>query len=309
MNLQQLEYIISVDNMRHFAKAADACFVTQPTLSMMIQKLEEELDVKLFDRSKQPVIPTDVGEAILVQARRVLNEAAQIGEIAATAKGIMRGHLHIGIIPTVAPYLLPRFIHRFSVQFPDVRLSLTEMLTKDIVRSLKEGKIDCGVLATPLDDSSIDERVLYYEPLVTYLSKDNPMFKKRRLSVDDLSGMPLMLLKDGHCYRDQIGRLCSLRDKTVERQGFNYESGSLEALKNMVDYNGGITILPLMATLNIPQTKVRHFMSPVPVREISLITHRDFIKKKLIDAVFREIVNSLPGELKTRQRKNIIPVQ
>src|SRR5687768_8393452 len=171
MTFTQLEYIIAVDTHRHFAKAAKQCFITQPTLSMQIQKLEEELGSKIFDRSKQPVIPTEIGEEIVRQARIIIHETKMIHELIRDRDGVLQGELRIGIIPTLAPYLLPMFLQPFLTAYPGIRIRVKEMTTDIIVEKLKAGRIDVGLLVTPLQDNGIREHPLFYEELVAYVSK------------------------------------------------------------------------------------------------------------------------------------------
>src|SRR5687768_6479437 len=177
MTFTQLEYIVAVDNTRHFARAAELCFVTQPTLSMQLQKLEEELGLKIFDRTRQPVVPTDAGREVITQARKILAERDLIQEVVQVQKAILHGRLSVGVIPTLAPYLLPLFIPLFTKKFPGIKLVLHELTTEGMVQRLKEGRLDAGVLVTPLQDASIAEEPLFYEELVAYVSEGNKAYK------------------------------------------------------------------------------------------------------------------------------------
>jgi LysR family hydrogen peroxide-inducible transcriptional activator len=311
MTITQLEYIVAVDTHRHFAKAAAQCFVTQPTLSMQIQKLEELLGSKIFDRSKQPVIPTEVGEEIIQQARIILNEVKKIDRLISDKAGILKGELRLGIIPTLAPYLLPLFLQPFLKKYPDVIIKVKEMTTDIIVEKLKSGRIDAGLLVTPLQENSIKEYPLFYEELVAYVSKKNSAYKKTYVLPDDIDLKELWLLEEGHCFRSQIINLCELKKQTKEQSNFEYEAGSVETLRKMVELNNGVTILPELATLDFSARQlnmIRHFKAPAPVREVSLVTHRDFIKKKIIDALKQEIINILPGKLTTNKNKNLVKI-
>ncbi len=301
MNLQQLEYIIAVDTHRHFGKAAKACHITQPTLSMMIQKLEDELGIKIFDRSKQPVIPTETGGLLLDQARRVLREAQELTEIVQRQKGIVEGQLQLGIIPTLAPYLVPLFIRSFMIDYPGVRLKIAELTTEQIVEGLLKGKLDVGILVTPLDHKAIQENPLFYEPFWVYSSHS---YEKQYLLPSDIDPDELWLLEEGHCLRSQILNLCELRKQS--NQLLQYENGSIETFKRLVDHDRGITILPELATrsLSTPQkTRLMPFQEPVPVREVSLVTHRNFIKKQLIEALQEKILSSLPRTLRKKENE------
>ncbi|MGC4102671.1 hydrogen peroxide-inducible genes activator [Ferruginibacter sp.] len=311
MTITQLEYIIAVDTHRHFATAAEQCFITQPTLSMQIQKLEENLGSKIFDRSKQPVIPTEIGEEIIKQARIILNEVKKIDQLIADKQGILQGELKIGIIPTLAPYLLPLFLQPFLKKYPGVTIKVKEMTTDIIVEKLKTGRIDAGLLVTPLQENSIKEYPLFYEELVAYVSKKNAAYKKTYVLADDIDLKELWLLEEGHCFRSQIINLCELKKQTRQQSNFEYEAGSVETLRKMVELNNGVTILPELATLDFSSRQlnmIRHFRSPAPVREVSLVTHRDYIKKKLIDVLKEEIVAILPPKLALNKNKNLVKI-
>ncbi len=311
MTFVQLEYIVALDTFRHFADAAAKCFVTQPTLSMQILKLEEELGIKIFDRSKQPVLPTDAGVEIIEQARKILAERDIITENIAEKKGIVNGELKIGIIPTLAPYLLPLCIHPFTKKYPHVKLIVTELTTELIIAKLREGKIDVGLLITPLQQQGIQEHVLFYEELVAYISKNNTAYKKTYILDKDIDPNKLWLLEEGHCFRSQILNLCELRKSSREASHFQYEAGSLETLRRMVDLNDGITILPELATIDFTQKQLRnlrYFKKPAPVREVSIITHRHFSKKKLVEIFKQVILDSIPEKIRANKKNNVIPV-
>ncbi len=311
MTFIQLEYIIAVDTFRHFAKAAENCFITQPTLSMQIQKLELELGVKIFDRSKQPVVPTEMGQQLVEQARKILAEKQMIEELVQTRKGLLTGDLKIGIIPTLAPYLLPLFIQQFTNKHPNVKLVVTELTTELIISRLKEGRIDVGILVTPLNEKGIKEHVLFYEEMVAYVSKNNEAFNKSDVLPQDIDPNKLWLLEEGHCFRSQVLNLCELRKPGNHGSNFEYEAGSFETLRRMVELNDGITVLPQLATFDLNENQkqlVRQFSGPAPMREVSMVVHRDFVKKRLIDVLKGEIVESVPGKLLLNKNKNVISI-
>ena len=288
MTITQLEYIIAVDTYRHFAVAASHCYVTQPTLSMQIQKLEDDLDCKIFDRSKQPVVPTEIGEDIIRQARVIVHEAKMLQQMVKDKRDELDGELRIGIIPTLAPYLLPLFLQDFLVKFPDIRLRIKEMTTDTVIDNLKSGRIDAGLLVTPLQESSLVEYPLFYEEMVAFVSKNNAAFKKTYVLPADINSDELWLLEEGHCFRSQIIQLCELKKQSGVHQRFDYEAGSVETFKQ--------------------QNMIRHFKSPAPVREVSIVTHRDFLKKKLVDVLKEEIINALPERIKSARKKHIIGI-
>ena len=311
MTFVQLEYIVAVDTYRHFASAAEHCFVTQPTLSMQIQKMELELGVKIFDRSKQPVVPTEIGQQLVEQAKRILSEKNMIDELVQIKKGILTGELKIGIIPTLAPYLLPLFIQQFTSKHPQVRLVVSELTTEKIISRLRESRIDVGILVTPLNEAGIKEYVLFYEELLVYVSKNNPVYNKAFVLPQDIDPNKLWLLEEGHCFRSQILNLCELRKVGRGSNNFEYEAGSFETLRRMVELNDGITVLPQLATFDLntnQQQLVRQFRKPAPMREVSMVVHRDFVKKRLIDVLKTEIMDSVPEKIRLNKSKNVIAV-
>lgn len=311
MTFTQLEYIIALDAYRHFSTAADNCHVTQPTLSMQIQKLEEELGITVFDRSKQPVVPTETGIEVLKQAKNILVQRNMLQELIQQKKGILTGELRIGIIPTLAPYLLPLFIQQFAAKYAQVKLIVSEMTTDLIVRQLREGGIDAGILITPLLQKGIKEYVLFYEELMAYVSRKNALYKKHYVLAKDIDPNKLWLLEEGHCFRSQIENLCELRKMSLSGSHFDYETGSIETLRRMVDLNDGITILPELATLDMPPKQmqlIRQFKSPAPVREVSVVVHRDFVKKRLVDALKQEIIAGVPDKIKKNKASNVVPI-
>lgn len=292
MNFQQLEYILAIAQHRHFARAAEACNVTQPTLSMMVQKLEEEVGLKIFDRSKQPVCLTETGEELVKQARLILNASKRFAEIANEAKNEIGGELRVGVIPTIAPYLLPLFLKSFYDKYPKVHLKISELITDQILQKLDDGSLDIGILVMPENDQSLKEIPLYTEAFVVYSPRE---FDKEYLLAEDINVSDLLLLEEGHCFRSQILKFCELRkpaDMKVE-----YTSGSLETLRNLADRHLGITILPELATLDFTGDqlkKIKQFAAPRPVRKISLVMKRDYLKRKLIGLFAEEIIRHVP---------------
>lgn len=309
MTLTQLEYIVTLDTHRHFVLASEKCFVTQPTLSMQIQKLEEELGVKLFDRTKQPVIPTEIGSSIIAQARTILREAKMIQQMINDQKDIMTGELRIGIIPTLAPYLLPPLFKQMRDKYPQLNLVIKETITEEVVQELKSNRLDCGLVVTPLKDSSIKEDILFYEELFVYVSKKNVLYDKKYVLATEIDPDQLWLLEEGHCFRSQILNLCELR-KSSDFQ-FKYETGNIETLKRMVDKSDGITILPELAVMEFskPQLKfVKRLVEPSPAREVSLVTHRDHIKTKLIKTLKEEILLIVPKTMQKLNKKKVVEI-
>lgn len=311
MTFVQLEYVIAVATYQHFARAAEHCYVTQPTLSMQIHKLEKELGIKIFDRSKQPVVATEAGKQMIEQARRIIAEKNVLAEKVQSFKGVLTGELKVGIIPTLAPYLLPLFITRFTKKYPDVKLTVNEITTEVLITRLREGRIDAGILVTPLNENGIKEQPLFYEELMAYVSRKNEAYQKTYVLPQDIDPNKLWLLEEGHCLRSQIVNLCELRKASREGSHFEYEAGSIETLRRMVELNDGITILPELATLTLNNKQlelIRHFKKPTPMREVSLVVHRDFVKKRLIDALRKEINDSIPEKIRANKSAGVVPV-
>lgn len=307
MTISQLEYIVAVDDHRHFGLAAEHCFVTQPTLSMQIQKLEEELGIKIFDRSVKPVTPTEVGSEIIARARSILREASTIRQIINDRKNILSGEVRIGVIPTLAPYLLPPLFKKIRSDYPHLELNIREMVTREIIHELKNNKLDCGLAATPLNDPVIHEQVLFYEEMYLYVSRKNALIDKKYVMPAEINPDQLWLLEEGHCFRTQILNLCELQKSTAFH--CRYETGNIESLKRMVDQSDGITMLPELAVQEIHASglrQVKRLKQPAPVREISLITHRDQIKTRLIEAIKGSVLAIIPSHMQQLQNRKVL---
>jgi LysR family hydrogen peroxide-inducible transcriptional activator len=313
MNIQQLEYIVAVDKYRHFLKASEACYITQATLSGMIKKLEEELNVTLFDRSKHPVVPTDVGKKIVSQAKIALREINRIKEIVTEDSGEIKGDIKIGIIPSLAPYLLPLFISDFTDTYKDIKVIINEMTTEKIKQKLKEGFIDVAILALPLQDKELIEDTLFFEEFFHYGELNvNYDKKKKYILPEDINLNKLLLLEEGHCLRDQVLNLCELRVKDSRDLRIEYQSGSIETLKQMVDLNLGSTILPELSLLTLDakqKEKLSSFSAPYPVREIGLVCYSNYVKKNLIKALKKCILDNVPDNVLTKKDICVVPIK
>ncbi len=311
MTLQQLEYALAIGRTGSFVAAADECFVTQPTLSMQVKKLEEEIGITIFDRSRQPVSVTDAGRLFLDQARVVIREKSRLMEVLSSARGEVAGTFRLGIIPTLAPYLVPLFLVRFTSKYPGVHLEVEEMTTAIITEQLKKETLDAGILATPLDEPQLHETFLFNEPYVGYLSKNHSLWGKKQLRTEDIDANDVWLLSDGHCMKNQVLQLCKRRKENPNGTSFEFRSGSIETLRRMVETGNGMTILPWLAVPALSpkqQAAVRYFRSPEPVREISIVTHRAQLKRGIIDALSAEIASSIPASLRRTQKINVLPV-
>lgn len=307
MTLIQYEYIIAVDNYRHFGRAAEACFVTQPTLSMQIHKLEDQLGVVIFDRSKQPVVPTDIGKRIIEQARVVVSASKKVKELVEDEKGELAGELNIGIIPTLSPYLLPLFINNLITKYPQVNIKVQELITEQVVKKLKNETLDIGLIVTPINDPGLITKPLFYEEFYGYVAKTSPFYKEEELEANNIPSNEIWLLNEGHCFRDQVLNVCQKYDERESQ--FKYESGSLEALKRIVDKHGGMTLLPELATVGFDKQskdKLRPFKNPKPVREVSLVMHRSYLKRKLVEALHKEILSAIPDHINIKKHGEVI---
>jgi LysR family hydrogen peroxide-inducible transcriptional activator len=301
MNLQQLEYIIALDLHRNHVKAAEHCHVTQPTLSMMVKKLEDELDVKIFQKT-QPLKPTPSGEIIIRRARQILQEVKNLKDFIRHEKDSLEGDFRLGVIPTLAPYLLPRFLNEFLQKHPGTSFTVMELQTVDIVNQLKANKLDLGILVTPLDDKEIREVPIFYEPILVYTSESLKYYQQEKINLKTLNYDNLLLLEEGHCFRGQVENLCSAKNKNVHHQ-LNYQSGSFETLKAMVDNNYGYTLIPELA-VNVKSKHVKHFTSPEPVREVSFAVHQGFVKETLLEKLREAILKSIPAHFKKNDKKS-----
>jgi LysR family transcriptional regulator, hydrogen peroxide-inducible genes activator len=307
MTITQLEYVVAVATYKSFVAAADKCFVTQPTLSMQIQKLEDELGVKLFDRNKHPIAITAMGEAIVNQARVILSESEKIMELIQNQQNKLGGSFKFAIIPTVAPYIVPGLLEKYVEHFPDVKLQVRELETDQIIKALKNNEIDAGLVSTPLEQNGIKEYPLFYEPFVGYFSEDEKALKKKLISPSDIALDRIWLLNEGHCMRNQIINLCSDQVQRLQAERpFQYESSNVETLRKMVDKNKGMTVLPELATHEFEEDqmeKVRYFEDPEPVREIGLVTNDHFVRLTLLQSLMDEILNLVPEKMRV-QKKN-----
>lgn len=309
MNIQQLEYILAVQTHQSFTKAADACNVTQATLSMMIKKLEEELEIIIFDRSKQPIITTQMGKNIIEQGIKILGEIQTLHQIAQHEKKEISGDLKIGIIPTIAPYLLPLILKKYQKDFPKVHLHITECTTAQIIEKLKSNQIDVGILSTPIQELTIKEYPLYYEKYFLYINKDEKQYQKTFIMPDQIDIHKLWLLEEGHCMRNQILNLCELKRKDTLSENIQYEAGSISTLINLVDHHYGITIIPELAidgmSLN-QKSQVIPFGGTIPMREIGLVTHYHYVKERLIRSLQNTILETIPSKMKHKPQDSQI---
>ncbi len=298
MTLQQLEYIVAVYRTRHFVKAAEACGVTQPTLSAMIQKLEAELDVKLFERSSQQVMPTAIGKVVVEQAWKVLNRARKLKDIVAEEKKALTGTFRLGILPTIAPYLLPRFFPRLMRENSSLEIRVVEMKTADIRRAIDRGEIDAAVMVDTGDLDDYALTTLFYEQFLAYVSPSDQLSAKKSIKTSDLSNELLWLLDEGHCFRDQLVKYCQLKAAKTSQSA--YSLGSIETFMRIVENGQGMTFIPELATMQLTPTQkelVRPFAIPIPTREVVMATSKAFVRQSLLNMIVGQIRNSVPEKM------------
>ena len=310
MTITQLQYVLAVAEHKNFTLAAEKCFVTQPTLSMQIQKIEEELNILIFDRSKKPIQLTSIGQKIVEQAKNIVNEAGKIKDIVEFQKGFIGGEFRIGIIPTIMPTLLPMFLNNFIKKYPKIKLIIEELNTDEIITKLKNGHLDAAIAATPLEDEKIKEIVLYYEPFVAYIPENFAISQKNEIEVSDLNIEDILLLQDGHCFRDGILNLCK-NQNPASKNSFQLESGSFETLIKLADEGLGTTLLPYLHTLNLNEKdklKLRQFKEPKPAREVSLIYPKSELKIHIIDALRNTISGVVKGAIAFQNVQIISPI-
>lgn len=311
MTITQLQYVLAVAEHQNFTLAAEKSFVTQPTLSMQIQKLEDELDILIFDRTKKPIQLTDVGKKIVEQAKNIVNESGRIKDIVDQQKGFVGGEFKLGIIPTIMPTLLPMFLTNFIKKHPKVNLKIEELNTQAIIQKIKEGHLDAAIAATPLLNENIKERVLYYEPFVAYIPESHRLSNSKKINASDLNIDDILLLEDGHCFRDGVINLCKTA-KGYEDDYFQLESGSFETMVKLSNEGLGMTLLPYLHTLDIKEKEkncLRFFNDPNPAREVSLIYHKNELKIHIIDALQDVISGIIRGAIAFQNVEIISPVK
>ncbi len=297
MTITQLEYIIALAKYENFLEASKQCFVTQPTLSIQVQKLEEYLGVTIFDRSKKPLKPTEIGKKIIEQAKIIIHEYKRIEEILMESKNVLEGEFRLGIIPSVSVSLLPVFLKSFTQKYPKIKLVLSELQTEEMMKKLQNEEIDAGIASTPLNDPQLIEKPLYLEPFFLFIHSENPLFQKKEIKEADLVDQEILLMNEGHCFRNQVTQICKLR----KNKGIFFESGSFQTLISLVEQNLGITLLPFLVTEGIKSPKqkqmIRKITGITPSRQISLIYRRKHLKEGILTALENSIISSLPKNL------------
>lgn len=310
MTITQLQYVLAVAEYQNFTLAAEKSFVTQPTLSMQVQKLEDELDILIFDRSKKPIAITEIGKKIVAQAKNIVAEAERMKDVVDQDKGFVGGDFTLGIIPTVMPTLLPMFLSTFIKKFPKVNLIIKEQATDTLIRNLEDNHLDAAIAATPLGVDFLIERPLYYEPFVGYVPHTHRLAKLKEISTSDLDISDILLLQDGHCFRDGIINLCG-SSKSPHNERFQIQSGSFETLVNLSNEGLGMTLLPFLNTMDLDEkksTNLKHFKKPSPAREISIIYHKSELKLQITEALKDTIAGIVRGAIAFQDVEIISPL-
>lgn len=311
MTITQIQYVLAVAKHKNFSAAAESCFVTQPTLSMQIQKLEEELEIVIFDRTKKPLKITDIGKQIIKQAQIIMNESDRINDIVAQQKGVISGEFSLGIIPTVSPTLLPMFLANFINKYPKVTLKIEEQNTENVLKSIEDGIFDAAILATPLHNPNIVERPLYYEPFVAYVPDNHRLQKSKTIYSEDLDINDILMLEDGHCFKESVLNICN-KDVIEAKNRFQLKSGSFETLIRLSNEGLGMTLLPYLHALELKESdkkNIQYFAEPQPAREISLIYHKSEVKMQIIKALHRTISGVIRGAITFNNVKIISPTR
>ncbi len=313
MSIQQLKYLIALDDLRHFGLAAKSCFVAQPTLTTQFKKLEEELGIQLIDRQSSPVRPTRIGEKVIAQARLIMDDVAGLHSLLEEEISSISGTYILGIIPTLAPYLLPLFIRSFTADFPDVHLIVREMQSEQIMEGLKRKQLDVGLLVTPLEEKQLREIPLYYEPFLIYASPEEPILQRSPLLPKHVDPKSLWILQQGHCFRNQMLNICNAAPSTSgmttgdgsapDVGSFTFQAGSIETLKNMVRNNAGYTIIPEMSVHpTTDKNHIKRFAQPQPAREVSLVVNKSFTREKLLLELRKAILKVVPEDFRKNER-------
>ena len=307
MTIQQLQYIVALDEYRHFVRAAESCFVAQPTLTLQVKKLEEEIGVAIFDRSAHPITPTQMGEKFIGKAREILREVQSLKNLVNEERNALSGTYRLGVIPTLAPYLLPIFLKEFSDAHPEIQLEIKELQSEEIIQRLNQGKLDMAILATPLEENGLREIPLFYESFLVYAHPEHPILEKKKLSAKELDDNGLWVLDQGHCFRNQVLNICEKAGQLNASSQLSFESGSIETLKNMIKGYSGYTLIPELAVdFDRDDTFIRRFQSPQPAREISLVVHNSFSKDLLLQHLRKSILDQVPDSFLKNEKYSAI---
>ncbi|NRB62409.1 MAG: LysR family transcriptional regulator [Saprospiraceae bacterium] len=313
MTLQQLDYALALAKYGSYSKAAQAVGITQPAMSLRIKKLEEGVGLVLFDRSQKPVRPTLEGKLFLEKAQFLLTQADQLRDFALGLQQEIKGEIQIGIIPTLAPYMLPLFINDLNQQFGELKLHIKEMLTLEIIEGLRSGTLHAGIISTPITHKTqFIIKPLFYERFLLFVSDDHPLFQYKKITVDQIPTHELWLLKEGNCFRDQVDNLCESSSLGEQQELFLYESSSIESLCRIVEHKGGITFLPELSTLHLTAERedmIKEISGRPRVREISMIHLPNEVRVNLVDEVAKVIQKNIPSHMINKDPTEVIPTR
>jgi len=303
MNLRDLKYLVTVADTHHFGQAAELCFVSQPTLSGQIKKLEAELGVSLFERSKRSVQTTELGEAIVLKAREILEQAEALRQLARSHQDPLVGPLRMGAIPTLSPYLMPLILKPLKESYPQIKLVLSEEQTQTLLQRLAKYEIDAALLATPVNEAEFISMALFNEPFWLALPSEHSLVKKEKITQADLDNTDLLLLAEGHCLADQVMQVCHIRERSAQGDLADLRAASLETLLQMVATGSGSTLLPALA-LNSISLKgkgivLKELQLPDTYRQISLVYRRTFPRRKVLEVFAQLVLNNLPDNVQS----------
>lgn len=309
MTFAQLQYVEVVSRLRSFSKASKELHITQPALTLQIKKLEEELGFSIFNRTKMPLVITKEGEVFLKRAIQIIRLVDDLYDVAIELEEEISGTLNIGAIPTIAPYLTPVFMENLHKEYPKLRLSIKEQLTEEIITSVKNGEIDAGIIATPVQAKGVEFRTLFYEKFFLYVSDRSPFYKRESINLNEIDLSELWYLNEGNCFQNQVNAICEISNRISEKQNFRYQSNSIESLRYIVEYRGGMTFIPELATLTVSSEKeemVKTLHGIQPVREISMVTAKFVSKQKLLDAFLEILMSNIPKGMKSVNNNMIV---
>ena len=309
MNIVQLEYLKEIYVCGSFSVAADRLGLTQPALSLQIQKLEEELEFKLIDRTKRPFQFTDEGKVFYEKSLEILKQIEALKQISINISEEVSGKVRVGVIPTLAPYLVPLFIQQLAKDYPALQLEIYELKTEVIINEIKMGDIDCGIISTPVSATNIAVTPLFYERFYAYLSEDHPLFEEDSIDIKSIQQEDIWYLEEGNCFQNQVNSICQLNPQKKNKHQLVYHSNSIESLRRIVEYKRGLTFIPELATINIPAEQeelIKEIVPNEPVREISLITAKRFAKERQVNALQEVIKSSIPARMVKKPQKGIV---
>ncbi len=311
MTLQQLSYAIALQRYKNYSRAAESMGISQPAMSIQIRKLEEQTSLKLFDRRRNAVIPTQEGLIFLERAQLLLTQARQLQDLVTELNDDFVGELKIGVIPTLAPYLLPLFIKNLNEEFPKLKIHVKEAITEEVIRLIKSGELDGGIISTPIESKiSLDTIPLFYEGFKLFVSTDHALYAKRKINVRDIPVKDLWLLSEGNCFRDQVNNICEVARKEESQNLFFFESNSIEALCRIVEFKGGITFLPELTTLHFGsehEEMIKDLLGPKRVREVSLVYLPNTIRAHKLGQLAKVIQANIPKSLLNKGKSTLIP--